>query len=151
MESKLLSAIITGVNRAHPFAQVEEALFDKHIDMLFKVLHIGTFNVSVQALMLLLQVMDARKAVSDRYYRLVRDQGVWRRSRSMVALGRLTASRECRALYEKLLDPALGTSSKQVVHRQKLHASVALRVAHRTPPYPPPSPTFSPHLTRPCS
>lgn len=85
MNSKLLSALLTGVNRAFPYATIDDSVFDEQTDLLFRVVHHSTFNTSVQALMLLYQVMSSRAAVSDRFFR---------------------------ALYEKLLSPELTTSSK---------------------------------------
>eukprot|EP00041_Stephanoeca_diplocostata_P027012 m.737298 g.737298 ORF g.737298 m.737298 type:complete len:179 (-) comp23098_c1_seq25:2038-2574(-) len=85
--SKLLSALLSGVNRAHPFADMQASFFDKYSATLFKMIHTGTFNCSVQALLLLCQVLETSEAVSDRFFR---------------------------ALYEKLLDPELHGSSKQV-------------------------------------
>ncbi|KAG5457771.1 MAG: CBF/Mak21 family-domain-containing protein, partial [Olpidium bornovanus] len=82
--SKLVTALLTGVNRAFPFAKMDEnvasgqssgkpsaltnALFglanisyDGHMDTLFKVTHTGTFNLSIQALMLIYQAMSAKQ------------------------------------------------------------------------------------------
>ncbi|CAA7269373.1 unnamed protein product [Cyclocybe aegerita] len=56
--SRLVSAILTGVNRALPFAKVdtEDAGINKHIDTLFLITHKSTFNISLQALMLIQQI-----------------------------------------------------------------------------------------------
>ena len=62
MQSKMLSALLTGVNRAYPFADVEEGVFSKQIDTLFKMVNVGSFACSLQALTLLLQIMDSRCA-----------------------------------------------------------------------------------------
>ena len=97
LEAKMLSALLTGVNRAFPFADVEEGTFTTHIDTLFKVVHAGAFGCSIQALSLLLQVMDGKQAVSDRFFR---------------------------AVYEKLLDPDLLTSSKQAMFLNLVYRSL---------------------------
>ena len=71
--SKLVSAILTGVNRALPFAKMDVGdvrqvfachrhlstefsyiRFNKHIDTLFLITHKSTFNISLQALLLIL-------------------------------------------------------------------------------------------------
>ena len=70
-EARLLSAVLTGVNRAFPFAESNDELIGKHIDSLFRITHQSTFNCSIQALMLLYQVMDAHQTVSDRFFRYV--------------------------------------------------------------------------------
>ncbi|KAG0643651.1 CBF/Mak21 family-domain-containing protein [Tuber brumale] len=87
--AKLLSAILTGVNRAFPFSQVDDDVFEKHIDTLFKITHSGNFNTSIQAMMLIFQVSNSKQAVSDRFYR---------------------------TLYESLLDQRLVDSSKQAMY-----------------------------------
>ncbi|CAZ85673.1 unnamed protein product [Tuber melanosporum] len=87
--AKLLSAILTGVNRAFPFSQVDNDVFEKHVDTLFKITHSGNFNTSIQAMMLIFQVSNSKQAVSDRFYR---------------------------TLYESLLDQRLVDSSKQAMY-----------------------------------
>lgn len=68
VESKMLSALLTGVNRAYPYAQTSDEKVKEQMDTLFKVLHLVNFSTSIQALMLLFQVMDSNQTVSDRYY-----------------------------------------------------------------------------------
>ena len=41
---------------------------DKNLNTLFKLVHVTSFNVSMQALMLLNQVMDSRDDMIHRYY-----------------------------------------------------------------------------------
>ena len=71
MDAKLLGALLAGVRRAFPFvaAADTEALMEAHSAALFTVTHTATFGVSVQALSLVFQLLDARSAVSDRFYR----------------------------------------------------------------------------------
>lgn len=83
--AKLLSAILTGLNRAYPFADLPKDVFEKHVDTLYQVTHSANFGTSVQALMLIFQVTKKQKSLTDRYYR---------------------------TLYESLFDPRLATSSK---------------------------------------
>ncbi|ORY34646.1 CBF/Mak21 family-domain-containing protein [Naematelia encephala] len=88
-EAKLVAAVLTGINRALPFAKLDEAMFNKYMDTLFKITHAGTFNTSIQALQLIYQVCQSRQAVSDRFYR---------------------------TLYDSLFDARLVTSSKQAMY-----------------------------------
>jgi len=97
MEAKMLSALLTGVNRAFHYAKEEDEQYNNQINTLFRTVHIGTFNTSVQALMLLFQVMESRQSVSDRFYQ---------------------------ALYAKLLDPSIKASSKQAVFLNVLYKSL---------------------------
>ncbi|KAG5354681.1 Ribosome biogenesis protein [Yarrowia sp. B02] len=92
---KLISAILSGLNRAFPFSNLTEAEFSKHIDSLFRITHSANFGTAIQALSLLFQVcQDAHK---DRYYR---------------------------TLYESLLDPRLVDSSKQGLYLNLLFKSI---------------------------
>ncbi|KAL9101899.1 MAG: hypothetical protein Q9163_002894 [Psora crenata] len=86
---KVLSAVLTGVNRALPFANIDDDAFEKQLDTLFRLTHSSNFNTSIQALMLIQQVQSPNKGSLDRFYR---------------------------TLYESLLDPRLLTSSKQVLY-----------------------------------
>ncbi|EON96804.1 putative ribosome biogenesis protein mak21 protein [Phaeoacremonium minimum UCRPA7] len=94
---KLVSAILTGVNRAIPFAMTDESTLEKHIDTLFKITHSSNFNTSIQALMLIQQLSISKHLVVDRFYR---------------------------TLYESLLDPRLVTSSKQSMYLNLLFRSL---------------------------
>uniref|UniRef100_A0A8C8R5J1 CCAAT/enhancer-binding protein zeta n=1 Tax=Pelusios castaneus TaxID=367368 RepID=A0A8C8R5J1_9SAUR len=104
VESKMLSALLTGVNRAYPYAQVGDEKVKEQMNTLFKVLHLVNFSTSVQALMLLFQVMDSHQTVSDRYYA---------------------------ALYKKLLDPGLAACSKQSMFLNLVYKSVKADVMLR--------------------
>ncbi|URE26125.1 CBF/Mak21 family [Musa troglodytarum] len=87
MDSRLLSALLTGVNRAFPFIASDDAesIIEVQTPVLFKLVHSKNFNVGVQALMLLYQISSKNQIVSDRFYR---------------------------AVYAKLLTPAALSSSK---------------------------------------
>ena len=86
---KLVSSLLTGVNRAIPFATTEDSTLEKHLDTLFKITHSSNFNTSVQALMLIQQLAASKQLAVDRFYR---------------------------TLYESLLDPRLITSSKHALY-----------------------------------
>ncbi|XP_059686855.1 CCAAT/enhancer-binding protein zeta isoform X2 [Gavia stellata] len=104
IESKMLSALLCGVNRAYPYAETGDEKVKEQMDTLFKVLHLVNFGTSVQALMLLFQVMDSQQTVSDRYYA---------------------------ALYRKLLDPALATCSKPSMFLNLVYKSLKADVVLR--------------------
>lgn len=87
LDSRLLSVLLTGVNRAFPFVsgvEVDE-IVDVQTPMLFRLVHSQNFNVGIQALMLLDKISSKNQVVSDRFYR---------------------------ALYSKLLLPAALNTSK---------------------------------------
>ena len=83
-----MKALLTGVNRAFPYASLASEELDTHLETMHKLVHLVKFNTSIQALTLLYQVMDSRENVSDRFYT---------------------------SLYRKILDPSLSTSSKHVM------------------------------------
>ncbi|KAL6996203.1 auxilin-like clathrin-binding protein required for normal clathrin function [Sarracenia purpurea var. burkii] len=88
MDSRLLTALLTGINRAFPFVSSSEAddIIEVQTPMLFQLVHSKNFNIGVQALMLLDKISSKNQIVSDRFYR---------------------------ALYSKLLLPAAMNSSKE--------------------------------------
>lgn len=81
MDRKLLSALLLGVNRAFPYAKATSADFQSEIDTLFAVVHKAHHTTSVQALMLLFQVMNSTNSVSDRFYVALYDKLFDRRLR----------------------------------------------------------------------
>ncbi|KAL2207385.1 CBF-domain-containing protein [Sarocladium strictum] len=86
---KLVSAVLTGVNRAAPFVGANDEVMEKHVDTLFKIAHSANFNTGIQALLLIQHLSITKNIASDRFYR---------------------------TLYESLLDPRLITSSKQALY-----------------------------------
>ncbi|GAU31963.1 hypothetical protein TSUD_359090 [Trifolium subterraneum] len=71
MDSRLLSVLLTGVNRAFPFVSSNEAddIVDVQTPVLFQLVHSKNFNVGVQALMLLDKISSKNQIASDRFYR----------------------------------------------------------------------------------
>uniref|UniRef100_A0A8C2PCD7 CCAAT/enhancer-binding protein zeta n=1 Tax=Capra hircus TaxID=9925 RepID=A0A8C2PCD7_CAPHI len=104
IQSKMLSALLTGVNRAYPYAQTGDDKVREQVDTLFRVLHVVNFNTSVQALMLLFQVMNSQQTISDRYYA---------------------------ALYRKMLDPGLMLCSKQAMFLNLVYKSLKADIVLR--------------------
>ena len=97
MREKVISAVLTGVNRAIPYTNTNDENFEKHMETLFKVTHSSNFNTSIQALMLIQQLVAAHHGSADRFYR---------------------------TLYESLLDPRLLTTSKQALYLNLLFKSL---------------------------
>ena len=56
MKSRLLSALLTGVNRAHPYLPKKDAAMEEHIDALYRISHTAPPAAATQALMLLFQL-----------------------------------------------------------------------------------------------
>ncbi|CAH6722088.1 ribosome biogenesis protein Mak21p [[Candida] jaroonii] len=95
--SKLFSALLTGLNRAFPFSTLSNETYDKHLNTLFRITHSSNFNTSVQALVLINHIITKQNLNADRYYR---------------------------ALYESLLDERLLNSSKQGIYLNLLFKSL---------------------------
>ncbi|CAN3501578.1 ribosome biogenesis protein Mak21p [Diutina catenulata] len=95
--AKLFSALLTGLNRAFPYASLDQEIYDKHLDTLYKITHSSNFNTSVQALSLVHNIVSRQKLNSDRYFR---------------------------TLYESLLDPRVATTSKQGIYLNLLYKSL---------------------------
>lgn len=89
VDSKLVAAVLTGINRAFPFAKLDDAAFKQRLDTLFRITHTSTFNVSIQALLLIFRVTASKQEMADRFYR---------------------------ALYASMHDPRLAHSSKQALY-----------------------------------
>lgn len=97
LNEKMVTAVLTGVNRAFPFAKTDDPVFEQHLDTIFRVTHSSNFNTSIQALMLIQQISATKHFSADRFYR---------------------------TLYESLLDPRLITSSKQIMYLNLLYKSL---------------------------
>ncbi|GIY35064.1 hypothetical protein CEXT_378191 [Caerostris extrusa] len=86
VNNKMMSALLMGVTRAYPFAKLKNNIVMEQLDSMYRLVHMVDFNISVQAMMLIFQVLDSSDSISNRFYNV---------------------------LYRKLLDPTLSTSSKQ--------------------------------------
>ncbi|KAG5422109.1 MAK21 [Candida metapsilosis] len=95
--SKMFSALLTGLNRAFPFCNLPNEIFQNHLDTLFKITHSSNFNTAIQALVLINHIITKQELNSDRYYR---------------------------TLYESLLDSRLVNTSKQGIYLNLLYKSL---------------------------
>ncbi|XP_046974375.1 CCAAT/enhancer-binding protein zeta [Vanessa cardui] len=68
IDSRLMSAILTGVKRAYPFADRERLATDAHADAVHRLVHLAGFGVAIHALALLHHTCAHSRAASDRYY-----------------------------------------------------------------------------------
>ncbi len=70
-ESRIMGAVLTGVNRAFPYTEPES--FDPslrpHFDSLFRIAHAKSIASATQALAFLLQISKTNSTISDRFYR----------------------------------------------------------------------------------
>jgi ribosome biogenesis protein MAK21 len=101
VNSKMMGGLLTGVNRAFPFCKLDHETFQKNLDVLFKISHIGSFNTSLQALQLIYQVQSNDNNASDRFFR---------------------------ALYDTLYDYRIYSSSKQAMYLNLLYKAMSADV-----------------------
>ncbi|CAH1979935.1 unnamed protein product [Acanthoscelides obtectus] len=80
IDSRMMSALLMGLNRAYPYAKVDISKISEHIETMYRLVHLAQFTTSLQALILLYQVCDFESCEVSRFYN---------------------------ALYKKLLDPSL--------------------------------------------
>jgi ribosome biogenesis protein MAK21 len=98
MKSRLLGALLTGVNRAHPYLPKKDEGMDQHIDALYRIAHISPPSVSTQALTLLFHLaigsgVEAKKNTDPS---------------SSLSVGEIARQdRFYRALYSKIADPSM--------------------------------------------
>jgi ribosome biogenesis protein MAK21 len=97
LREKLVAQILTGVNRAFPFADTSSSSFEAQLDTLYRITHSSNFNTGIQALILIQMITQAKGVITDRYYR---------------------------TLYESVLDPRLINSTKQVMYLNLLYKSL---------------------------
>lgn len=91
----MMSALLMGINRAYPYAKLEFEDMSSHVDTLYRLVHLASFNIALQVLMLLYHVTGEKMA--DRYYA---------------------------ALYRKLGDPKLLTTTHQAMLLSLLYKSL---------------------------
>ncbi|KAF2085117.1 CBF-domain-containing protein [Saccharata proteae CBS 121410] len=102
LKEKIVAQVLTGVNRAFPYAKTDDAKFEGQLDTIFRVTHSSNFNTSIQALVLIQQISSTKHYSADRFYR---------------------------TLYESLLDPRLLTSSKQIMYLNLLYKALKTDVS----------------------
>ncbi len=98
-QTKLMRALLQGINRAFAYADCEGHETEEMTDTLFRMVHHAPFATGVQALMLLLHVMVARSALSARFYR---------------------------TLYSKLFDDQLRSASKHTMFLNVVYKSMKM-------------------------
>ncbi|MBW0485708.1 hypothetical protein O181_025423 [Austropuccinia psidii MF-1] len=103
-KSKLIAAILTGLNRAFPYGTLGDETFNVHMNTLFRISHTGTFNVSIQALILIQHLTSSKPDLADRFYRALY---------STIIDQRLFAATSKHALYLNLLFKSLKADKSQ--------------------------------------
>lgn len=97
LKERMVAQLLAGVNRAFPYADIDDPNFERQIGSLFKVAHSSNFGTAIQALTLIQRISSSKQYSADRFYR---------------------------TLYESLLDPRLLSSSKQNMYLNLLYKSL---------------------------
>lgn len=125
MKSRLLGALLTGVNRAHPYLPSNDTGMDQHIDSLYRISHVAPPSASTQALMLLFhlavgsndgEATDEKEKNADTKTDKMRQDRFYRALYSNVADPTMLFGRQL-TLYFNLLYKAMkyDTNSNRVV------------------------------------
>jgi len=123
VNTKMLSALLSGISRAFPFAPTNDVKYEEHINSLFRMVHVTTFNKSVQALLVLLQLLfsQAQADGKGKTAKMDAEQKEAHKQRM-----ESVAKRFYRALYSKMLSVELFNSSKQPLFLNILFKSIKL-------------------------
>jgi len=117
----MLSALLTGISRAFPFAPRHDTKYDEHINSLFKMVHVTSFNKSVQALLVLLHLLFSHAKSEDGSEDTETDD---EKGEAHTMKMESVAKRFYRALYAKMLSTELFNSSKQPLFLNMLFKSI---------------------------
>lgn len=103
-ESRLMGALLTGVNRSFPYSKPDEddTDYSKQFESLFQVAHAQSLMSATQALSFLFQVAQINSVVSDRFYR---------------------------ALYSRIMDTAVAGEAKQALFMNLLFKAMKADVS----------------------
>lgn len=66
VDSRMMSALLMGLNRAYPYAKMEFEKVQEHVDTMYRIVHMANFNISLHTLSLLYQVSDNGEGITDR-------------------------------------------------------------------------------------
>lgn len=76
VDSKMMSAILTGIHRAYPYSHLANDVFEQHIQTLYTLVHQVNFRMRVVAMTLIKNIVYKRaeltkNPVEDRFYSLI--------------------------------------------------------------------------------
>jgi ribosome biogenesis protein MAK21 len=125
MGSRLLSALLTGVNRSLPYLSNTESL-SSHVDALFLVVHTASFSSATQALILLSHIALKAAATTALISKKDREKGQTHKKQNQLlhAADEELAKRFYRALYARLLSDQVAIHSKNTAFLNLLYRSI---------------------------
>lgn len=105
VDTKMVSVLLTGVNRAFPYAKLPQDVYESHLEILFSLVEHGGFNRKVLALSVIFKVIQLQQEISDN-------------------LDTSNRTRFYNLLYDLLLAPELGSGFGQPTYKQAFFALV---------------------------
>lgn len=108
MKSRLLSALLTGVNRAHPYLPEKDQDMEEHVDALYRIVHTAPPAACTQALMLLFHLAVGSQIEKEE------DSPNDRKEGDSVGENSRQKDRFYRALYATLAKSNIITSGKHL-------------------------------------
>lgn len=94
MKSRLLGALLTGVNRAHPYLPTKDKKMEQHVDSLYRIAHMSGPSICTQSLMLLFH-LSVGSGSKPSLHKDLAESNITRKNRFY------------RALYSKVGDSAM--------------------------------------------
>ncbi len=117
MKSRLLSALLTGVNRAHPYLPEKDQDMEEHVDALYRIVHTSPPAACTQALMLLFHLAvgsqiaeeeeEAGTSGDDKGEKLRRKDRFYRALYATLAKGNIISSGKHLTMYFNVLYKAM--------------------------------------------
>uniref|UniRef100_A0A6G1SB99 CCAAT/enhancer-binding protein zeta n=1 Tax=Aceria tosichella TaxID=561515 RepID=A0A6G1SB99_9ACAR len=79
IDSRMMSAILTGIHRAYPYSKLNNDIFEQHLQTLYTIAHKVNFRMRVVAMTLIKNIVQKRaelnkSPIEDRFYNLVFSQ-----------------------------------------------------------------------------
>jgi len=105
MKGRLLGALLTGVNRAHPYLPTKDTGMEKHVDSLYRIAHVSPPAACTQALMLLFHLAVGSSTDENNGGQLQSSEKKKNKEEAKIISSR--KDRFYRVLYSKLADPTM--------------------------------------------
>lgn len=105
LDTKMVSVLLTGVNRAFPYAKLPQDVYESHLEILFSLVKNSGFNRQVLALVVIFKVIQIQQENSDN-------------------LDTVNRTRFYHLLYDLLLSAELGSGFGQPNYKQAFFSLV---------------------------
>lgn len=124
MKGRLLGALLTGVNRAHPYLPTKDIGMEQHVDSLYRIAHVSPPSACTQALMLLFHLAvgsSSSKNDEDVVFNFEMKKKVDEKEEKVI---KSRKDRFYRVLYSKLADPSMFAGRQQTLFFNLLYKAM---------------------------